>query len=274
MRRRELTVVVVLAALARVAGADAIKDAEGLFEQAQAKRQAGDEAEACKLFGESLKKNPNAVGTILNVALCDQKAGKLASAYRRFEDARDRAREQNLDEHRIAAEKHIDELGSRIGRLTIAFVDPPTATTQLTLDGVDADSAHDIVVDPGSHVVRVTEVKRAPYSTTVSVAAGERKAVAIPRLEPPKRGSKTVAKVATFGGLAMVATASVLGLVALRRYNDAFDRGDCIKASPSPCNAAGLADTKSARTMGSTATVVGGLGVVSAGLGMFLWLRF
>ena len=70
--------------------------ADQKFDQAQKLREAGKLDESCKLFRESLKLNPNAIGTLLNVARCDEEQGKIASAVRGFTDARQRAAEQHL----------------------------------------------------------------------------------------------------------------------------------------------------------------------------------
>jgi len=40
---------------------------------------------------------------LLNVALCDEKLGRFASASAKFAEARDRAKEQGMDVHRKAA---------------------------------------------------------------------------------------------------------------------------------------------------------------------------
>src|SRR5512143_4337650 len=66
--------------------------------------------QACEKFDESLRENPAAIGTLLNVALCDEKLGRVASAVAKFSEARDRAKEQGLAEHVRAAEEHIAKL--------------------------------------------------------------------------------------------------------------------------------------------------------------------
>ena len=70
------TAIVVLGALVRAAHADDASDAETLFNEGVKAKEAGKPAEACAKFRASYEKNRNAVGTILNVALCDEEAGK------------------------------------------------------------------------------------------------------------------------------------------------------------------------------------------------------
>jgi tetratricopeptide (TPR) repeat protein len=65
---------------ARIAAAEPQSKADELFERAQKAKQAGHNDEACKLYDQALRYNPNAVGTLLNVAKCDEDAGKVATA--------------------------------------------------------------------------------------------------------------------------------------------------------------------------------------------------
>src|SRR5262249_8074006 len=130
-----LRATVLLLSIGRIAAADDVdvKRADELFARAQDMREHGDHAGACKLFEESLAKNPHAVGTVLNVALCDEENGHIASAIRRFTEARARAVEQDLAQHRTAAETHLATLASRVAHLSIAFTTKP-AGTRLVVD--------------------------------------------------------------------------------------------------------------------------------------------
>src|SRR5215475_8886969 len=86
------------------AGEEDAGKADKIFQEAQKLKQDGKSAEACRKYDESLHYNHNAVGTLLNVALCNEEAGKVATALRYFTQARDLAREHNLAEHRKAAD--------------------------------------------------------------------------------------------------------------------------------------------------------------------------
>ena len=235
----------------------------------------GDEPGACKLFEDSLAKNPNAVGTILNVALCEAKAGKLAAAYGRFRDARDRAREQGLDEHTAASEKHMSDLAQQIGYLMIAFVEAPTASTNIEIDGrVSEYKPHsELLLDPGKHSLRITTSGRMPHATSIDVAAGQHAVVAIPALTTPRRSGRLAGKMLVGTGVALTGTGMVLALVALRRYQGAFDDGQCIAGSPPQCSAEGFSRSATAHRLGTVATVVGGVGVAATAVGLYFWLR-
>src|SRR5262245_54887728 len=97
--------------------------ADALFEEAQKLKEAGKTAEACKKYDEALSYNHNAVGTLLNVGLCNENAGKYASAVKYYTQARDLARENNLAEHRKAAEDRLNAVSPLVSRLAVAFAE-------------------------------------------------------------------------------------------------------------------------------------------------------
>ena len=88
---------------------DNIQRADQLFSEARALLPT-DLNKACEKFEESLKFNSQAIGTLLNVALCDEKLGRVATAIAKFTEARERAKEGGMTEHLKAAEQHITEL--------------------------------------------------------------------------------------------------------------------------------------------------------------------
>lgn len=67
------------AALANPAGPAATDKAEAdrLFDQGRELLAAGDRVQACKLFELSLRKDPRAVGTMLNLGLCREEGGAI-----------------------------------------------------------------------------------------------------------------------------------------------------------------------------------------------------
>src|SRR5436190_4698651 len=150
---RSLWVVAFVAALSAHAYADDDHTlADKLFEEAQALKQAGKTAEACKKYEEALAANKNAVGTLLNVAKCNEDAGKIATAVKLYEQARDLARENKLDEHRTAAEKRLGEIQGRVPHLAIAYSERIDGM-KLVIDDVVYSSdanATALPLDPGS----------------------------------------------------------------------------------------------------------------------------
>lgn len=272
---RSTWLVLLVLSLGGVALADSNEDeADQLFQKGRALEKEGKTAEACDLYKQALDKNPNAVGTILNVALCDQKTGKVASAYKLFKDARARAKEQNLPEHQKAAEEHMAQLEDKIAHVALAFADPPTEDTRIVVanEVIEKDKTGDVLVDPGQVAIIVSRPGRVTYETKATIAEGEHKAIAIPALALPvtvKSGRRTFGKVLTFSGAGLGLVGLGLGVYAWRKYNDQFP-SHCSKATHL-CDPTGQAETESARTWGNVGTAVGIGGVVIAGVGAYLW---
>ena len=260
-----------------LAHADDIQKADELFAQAQKLREAGKTKEACDAFADSLQHNPNAIGTILNVARCAEESGKIASAVRAFSEARDRAREQNLAPQQQVAEEHLATLEGRAPHLAIAFAEPPTHETGLVVDDhpVDITSAGDILVDPGAVKIVVSAPGRVPFETSVTIAEKEHKALAVPKLGFPvtvKKTRQTYGKVILGVGVVAAITGEIIGLKARSDWKDAVNSPECTKMGNNyVCDTTQYSNTKNAVQLGDTGTGVGIAGLVLAGAGAVLW---
>ncbi len=248
--------------------------ADALFAEAQQLREAGKTADACKKYEEALQYNPNAVGTLLNVGLCNEESGKFATAVKLYTQARDLAREGGYEEHRKAAEERIAAAQPYVSHLAVAFAETPDQV-KLVIDDqvIPIDKSEDIVIDPGSHHVVVTAPGRVPWETTVTVDKSAAKAIAVPKLGYPmtvKRGRRTVGIILTASGGAMIATGIGLGLYARSKYNAQIPT-HCTTEDPPRCDAEGYRATNDARTFGTFGTVIGFAGVAVAGVGAYLW---
>ncbi|MBA3459697.1 MAG: hypothetical protein H0T46_07035 [Deltaproteobacteria bacterium] len=276
MRSRVLGVALVLAQVApQPALADDIAKADALFAEGRALMKTDLHA-ACAKFEESLKWNSQAIGTLLNVALCDEKLGRVASAVAKFTEARDRAREGALDEHLQAAEERLAALKGRVPFITIKLATEPLPGTRILIhDKVIAlEALADLPIDPGEHPLVVSAPDHVPYQTTIKIAESERREVVVPALRKGTVTSsrKTIGKIVTIsGGVALVGGIVIGGVIARGRYNDAFDM--YCDDDDKECDPDGLSGTKSARTLGTVGTVVGAIGLVGVGVGLYLWLR-
>ena len=262
--------------------ADATK-ADQVFQEAQKLKQEGKTAEACQKFEESLRLNHNAIGTLLNVALCNEESGKVATALKYFTQARDLARENNAAEHRKAAEEHIAKIEHTVPHLGIAFAEVAT-DMKLVIDddAVAVDKASDVAIDPGTHRVTVSAPGRVAYQTTITVQQGKPATLTVPRLGYPvvKKTRRTIGKVVTGLGVGMMGAGVVLGLVAKGHYDAQFQAATgstphCTKAADSNskpmCDPVGYGATGNARTLGNVGSVVGIAGIAAFGVGAYLW---
>jgi hypothetical protein len=165
--------------------------AEALYRQARDLMVAGKFDEACPKFAESQRLDP-ATGTLLNLAACHEKQGKLATAWLEYSDAQIAARRDAREDRVEYARARAQELEPRLSRLTLALAssaDDPGL--EIELDGASVGRA--VVgaatpVDPGRHTVRVSAPGKKPWSADVEIAAAEQQSLTIPPLEnaPPE----------------------------------------------------------------------------------------
>lgn len=250
---------------------DNIAKADKLFDEARA-LMASDLHAACEKFEESLKFNSQAIGTLMNVALCDEKLGRTASAVAKFSEARDRAKEGNMEVHLKAAEERLAALTPRVPHLKITFAKPPLPGTRIVIDDrvIAMTDIGDVTIDPGEHPLVVSAPDRLAFQTTVRVAEGEHREIAVPALRTGS-SQRTLGKIITISGGVLVATGVIVGAVANSRYEEQFTNGNC--GSDNLCSGEGRNATDRARTLGVVGTVVGSVGVAAAGVGLYLWLR-
>ena len=255
-----------------------IEQADKLFAEGLALRDTNLQ-QSCDKFRQSLALNPQAIGTLLNVALCDETFGRIASAVERFSEARDRAKEGNLPEYLEEAQRHIDALTPELPYVSIRFADKAPGMRVLLGERVvsDAELGGEIAVDPGELVVVVSAPDRVAYETKLMIGKREKKVVDVPALAPAvtvRKSSRRAIGLITAGtGVAAVATGVVLGLVARNRYNDQFESGACEKVDGQDvCSPEAQGKTESAITLGTTGTVVGVIGIAAISVGAYLWL--
>lgn len=131
--------------------------AEQLFRSGEAKYDAGKHAEACVDFDASLKLAPR-LGTLLNVALCHETTGKLATAWAEFHHAAAWAAQNNQRDRRDYAMHHIASIEPRLPRVALQL--PVTrAISSIELDGEPLPEQRwylPLFLDPGEHAVAVT----------------------------------------------------------------------------------------------------------------------
>jgi hypothetical protein len=281
-QRVAVGILAILGSTATAAADAQTQRADQLFEEGKAMLDQ-DLAGACEKFEESLKFNSQAIGTLLNVALCDEKLGRYASAVAKFTEARDRAKEQGMNVHLEAAEEHIRALTGKVPHVTLTFSEPPLPQTTIVIDEklIAFDSIANHPVDPGVHDVVVGAPGHLAFRAHFEVAAGQAIDLAIPRLEKSvtvkvKSSRRTIGKITTATGIAALGTGIVLGVIAKRDFDEATRSCNRITVRDEEvwqCDSTGFAGTRSALTLGTVGTVVGGIGLAAIGVGAVLWLR-
>jgi hypothetical protein len=162
--------------------------AEVLFQEGRRLMKAGRLQDAVDKLAESLRLDP-AVGTLANLAGCQEELGRTASAWQHWRQAADQM--SSRDPRRKQALARAAQLEKVLPRLQIEV--PPESVVDISVDrdGVTLGQASfglPLAVDPGHHVVRVWAPEREPRRWDVIVAAGETRVLAVepgPALAPP-----------------------------------------------------------------------------------------
>jgi hypothetical protein len=260
---------------ARTAAADdTVTKADALFAEGVKLRDSNLEL-ACAKFGESLQLNPQAIGVLLNVAMCDEQHGRIASAVRRYRETRERAVEQSFPEYLKAADAKLAALTPDVPLLTIRFEKPPAQQTKVVVDDqvVPLSALEQVPLDPGERVIVVSAPGRIPFQRRISIAKRERRELAVPPLEKPSP-RRTIGKISAAAGGAALVTGIVLGYVANRRYDEQIAGPGCqpgANGEPPICDGKAYAAIRSARQLGNVGTVVGGAGAAVMLAGGYLW---
>jgi hypothetical protein len=134
----------------------------------------GDYNAACPKLVESQRIDPSN-GTLLNLVLCEERLGKVASAWLHARELLDRLSPN--DDRRPIVERRITGLSARLPKLTVRLSPVAPPNTKLILDGVELSTASlgiALPIDPGVHRVVASAAGRQDRATDISVGeAGE-----------------------------------------------------------------------------------------------------
>ena len=255
--------------------------AQSLFDEARTLVQKGDLARACPMFAESQRLDPGG-GTLLNLAVCHEQEGKVATAWQELNHALSVAMRDGRKDREQTAREHLEAVTPRLPKLTLVPPQEDIAGLHVEIDGASLGPAAlgvPVPLDPGSHRADAGAPGRTSWSWAGTLAEGERLELPIPALAivrpdlvspapapvpAPIAVQKKTLSAASYaaGGVAVGALlgAAVTGLIALDRQSAykrlcVTDRAYC----PDP---AGKEAASSARTFAwiSTAALATGIG--------------
>jgi hypothetical protein len=271
-----------LAAPARAQSNDAAA-AEALFEAGRQAMARGDYATACKNFQDSNQLDP-AIGTLFNLANCEEQRGRLASAWQRFTEVAQEL--PDTDERRAIALERADALKGRLPYLTLRFGAGVPSDARVTRDGIAIGAAGlgvPLPVDPGEHEVVVSAAGRMDKAFRVSLALAEKKELVVTAGEPvpvaptgapatrpsDERGGPPLAGYVLAGvGVVGVAIGAVTGVMALDREKTMKNDG-CDPAGNTCRTQKGVDAASSGEILATTSTVAFAVGGVSLGVGAY-----
>jgi hypothetical protein len=275
--------------------------AETLFEEGRRLMGEGKAAEACPKFAESQRLDPSP-GTLLNLASCDEKTDRPATAWATYREAASAALAAGRQDLVATAQRHADTLFSAMPRVSVTVATPVDGLV-VKLDGVEVGRAEwDVAlpVDPGEHTLEASAPQWKPWSTKLTIGHDATTTpVTVPALEaapaptpaaviappvpaaaPPAaapaaeddtgRSQRTAGLLVGAGGIVGLGLGAAFAAIAKSEYSDSL--ANCSSADPNRCSQAGVDERGSARTSGDIASValaVGGAAVVG---GVILWV--
>lgn len=276
---------------------------EALFQEGRRLMKGGDFAAACPKLEESLRLDP-AVGTLVNLASCEEQLGRTATAWQHWRAAADQI--PSGDKRRATAVARAAALEKLLARLTIALAAGAPPEAEVKRDGVRLGRASlglPLPVDPGKHQVVVTTPGREPRayevtlrardSATLTVEPGAELPVATAAPEPaperlgdaaqdrpptlvqtpaapPAKKTSVVGWTLLGGGVAVLAGAGYFGMQALGARKDA-DKA-CAGAG-SYCRQEARDALDRDKRSSLFADIGAGVGLLAASAGLYLILR-
>jgi hypothetical protein len=121
-------------------------------------------AEACSKFADSQRLDP-AIGTLMHLAVCHEKMGKLATAWSEFTDLAGQAQRVRQREREDFARQHAAALDPKLQKIIIELSHPPDGTT-IKLDDAPLPLGvlgTEVPLDPGDHSLEVTAPGMKPW---------------------------------------------------------------------------------------------------------------
>jgi hypothetical protein len=294
-----LVLLLSVSARAAVPSADSAA-AQMLFDDAKQLMADGKYAQACPKLEESQRLDPTS-GTLINLAACYEKDGRIATAWATFRDAATAAsRAGNLDREKAARER-ATALGRQLSKIVIVVSGADkTPDIEVKRDGTVVGKAlwgSAIPADGGTHTVTVSAPNLKTWEKKFDLkSSGDTVTITVPQLEsslaspaapqpagaqPPQpdatvsveprtgtlSGQKVGAMAAAGVGLAGIVVGSIYGLTAFSKHDEAAK-----VCTPYCTDQAGLdlkADSMHAGNIATAAFIVGAVGLAG---GTVLWL--
>jgi len=262
--------------------------AQTLFDQAVQLMDQGKYGDACPKLAESQKLDPGG-GTLLNLGLCREKEGKLASAWVAYNASLSQAIKDHRTEREATARQRITIIEGSLAKIVVLVSAGARATPglEVLLDGTPMRAASWGLITPidrGSHELVATAPGKQPWKTVILVPNdGVSLQAEVPALldvkaaapgAPPVEKPPTGMQLQVFGGWVSIAvggailvSGSILGGVAIDRRHQSD-----LECPNERCTQRGVDLNEQAKTFAWLANVGVGIGVVGVGAGIVLLL--
>ena len=283
--------------------------AEALFQQARDLFKQANYAEACPKFAESQRLEPK-LGVLLNLAVCHEKLGKIATAWAEYTSAAVIARREGGKEREDFARERVAALEKQLARVTIRMSLPPVGLS-LTLDDQPLDRAAlstSLPIDPGQHTLTATAPGMIAWSTTITVTPERAdldllipalavasapaptpvaaltpvatpvptavvlapKLAAVEAPPPPRDGARVLMYAGFSVGTAGVLLGAITGIVTLTRAGNLSDK--CTNGHCATDQTDTLSSVNTLANVSNVGFAVGAVGL-GVGVGTLIWTR-
>jgi hypothetical protein len=274
---------ILMGAAPRYAGADEAEEprssqAQALFDRGRELLGTGDFEHACALLAESQKLDPGG-GTLLNLAVCHEKQGRLATAWIEYHDAESAAVHDDRKDRQAFVAERISALEGRLPHLVVVLPPDEPAGIVVRLDGAGLSTlaiGAPLPVDLGPHEVIATAPGYGAWTSAgVTASEGKLTEVRVPvlvRLPPPGVAPARLSAVSwAAGGVAIAgfATMAVTGALALSAKSSA---DSLCSAARDYCEAGGQSEVSRARALAWASTVSMGV-ALAASVVAVVWPR-
>ena len=264
--------------------------ASSLFLAGRRAMDANDYAQACPQFAESYRLDP-AIGTLFNLANCEDKIGHLADASTHFRSVLEQV--PTKDDRAPIARARLAAIEPRLSHLTLSLDPDQPAGAAVARDDVPISPAAlgvSLAVNAGDHDVVVTAPGREPARTRITMKEGEHreaklhvgpKATSTASSSAPVTGVDAPPQIASHGsgdtrrtlgfvlggvGLATLGAGAITGILTLGKASIIKDPAHCSAALR--CDATGVDAASAGKTLSvvSTATLIAGAAVAATGV--------
>lgn len=265
--------------------------------------------EACARFEASQQMGP-AIGTLLNLAVCHEAEGRIATAWGEFAQVLAAARREGHKEREEFARTHQKNLEPRLPRLTV-LVPPKVRKSGLAIKRNNQELAEGawsiaLPIDPGTVQIEASAPGFTSWSTELKIKEKEAKEIEVPELQPvpapppsasaPPSSSpgpllapptsaepppptlpqgwstrKTTGAILGGVGLVGVGVGAYFGLKAFSNRSDSDARCPSV-GGVEYCDRQGVQLNNDARTAARVSNIGLGLGLLTLGAGAYLFL--
>ncbi len=221
--------------------------ADALFREAVGLADSGDYAGAIQKFSASYELDP-ARGTLQGLAMAEEKQGRVLDAYTHFRELVEASIKANDSAREAAAREHLALLKVRVPTLKITFADDVPPKTRVEIDGEKLPGGavgSALPVNPGDHHVRALAPDGRTFSLMVGVSEGARAKVEVTWKKP---------------------------VVEAESEPEDASAKDVLPPPPPPHQIPESEWGSGSSDLRPLGLVVGGVGVVLAGVGSYLWI--